>query len=157
MNFEFMGSIVPNVAQVSFTKDVKSGAAGSINYGDLVRPDDGNPGYVKKGVNADTATLFSTCYYAISTSTDTAAADGTVEVLYCPSMLLKGTATTPANLLQAVIDTRVTLDVAGDAQTIDENDTGTGFMRIQRPVGGVANFDTTNGYGVMVVVNEPLN
>jgi len=153
MNFEYRGVVEGSASPVSMKKDVKSGAVGSINFGDLVRADDGNPGYVKKGANGDTLTLAPKAFYAISTSTDTAGADGYVYVLSGDNMVLSGTATTPANLSQARIDTSVTLDTSGDAQTIDENDTTTGFMKIRRPIAGASGFDTTNGYGVEVVVN----
>jgi hypothetical protein len=157
MDFRYKGSIYPNITATEEVKDVKSGTAASIASGDMVRVDDGNPGYVKLGANGDTSTLTPRAFLAISASDETAGADGTVKVISCPGMVLEGTATTAANLLQAVIDTRVTLDVAGGVQTIDENDTTTGFMRILRPAGGAANFDTTNGRGVEVVVNEALN
>ncbi len=157
MDFRFKGSLYANQQAICETKDVKSGAAASIDEGDIVRLDDGNPGYVKKGANGDTSTLTPVCYLAISASTDTAGADGTVKVIHCPGMILEGTATTPANLLQAVIDTRVTLDVDTSVQYIDENDSTTGFMRIRRPEGGASKFDTTNGRNVEVVVNECLN
>ena len=139
------------------TKDVKSGAAASIEVGDLVRDDDGNAGYVKKCANGDTSTLVPRCYIAVGASTDTVAADGTVQLLTGPQMVIEGLATTPANLLQAVIDTKVTLDVAAGVQKVDENDTTTGFMRILRPdvgtAGGASGFDTTVG-SIKVVVNE---
>jgi hypothetical protein len=157
MNFRFKGSLIPNAAVVSVTKDVILGGAATIKAGDIVTPDDSNPGYVKKGANGCTSAIATTCYWAAADSDETAAADGTVELLWCPSMVLEGTAATAGNLLQAVIDTRVTLDTSGATQKIDENDTTTGFMRILRPVGGAAKFDTTNGRNVEVCVNEPLN
>ena len=158
MDFRFDGSEIPNVGPVSVVKDVVSGTAASIDEGDLFREDDGNPGYVKKCANGDTDTLtLNRVYYCTKQSTETAGADGTVQGIWCPSMRLKGTPTTPANLLQAVIDTRVTLDVSGGTQKIDENDTTNGFMRIVRPEGGASNFDTTNGYDTLVIVNEHQN
>ena len=139
------------------TKDVKSGAAASIEVGDIVRDDDGNAGYVKKAANGDTSTLAPRTYIAVKASTDTVAADGVVELLTGQEMVLEGLSTTPANLLQAVIDTKVTLDVAAGVQKVDENDTTTGFMRILRPevgkAAGASGFDTTNGV-IKVVVNE---
>lgn len=135
-------------------KDVKSGTTSSITPGDIFRADDGNAGYVKLGANGDTSTLAPEVFLAISTSTETASADGYVFGLFMKEMVLLGTATTPANLIQAVIDTKVTLDVSAGTQTIDENDTTTGFMRILRPQTGVAGFDTTNGRDVEVLVNE---
>jgi hypothetical protein len=154
MDFRFKGSLVADNQLVCLKKDVKSGTAASIATGDMVRDDDGNAGYVKLGANGDTSTLTPRAYLAVSASTETAGADGYVYVIFCKSMVLEGTSTTAANLLQAVIDTKVTLDVAAGVQTIDENDTTTGYMRILRPVGGASKFDTTNGRGVEVCVNE---
>ena len=153
-NFRFKGSEIPNVVATSVVKDVKSGTAGSILVGDVFRLDDGNPGYVKKGANGDTSTLNPIVYFCTKVSTETAGADGVVHGITCPKMVLEGTAATPANLLQAVIDTKVTLDVSSTVQKIDENDTTTGYMRIRRPEGGASDFDTTNGYNVEVVVND---
>lgn len=154
MDFRQNGSEIPNVGPVSVVKDVKSGGAATIAVGQLFREDDGNAGYVKLCANGDTDTLTKNrVYLCTKASTDTAAADGVVHGIWCPSMRLEGLCTTPANLLQAVIDTRVTLDVSGSVQKVDENDTANGFMRIVRPEGGAANFDTTNGV-LTVIVNE---
>lgn len=158
MDFTVLGSLSGHEV-VGVTKDVIAGVVGSIVAGDLVVPDDGNAGYVRLGANGDTSTIALRTYVAVSTSTDTVAADGTVELVWAPNMVLQGTATTPANLIQAVIDTKVTLDVAAGVQTIDENDTTTGFMRIMRPLGtngsagGVGDFETTSGV-MQVIVNE---
>lgn len=157
MDFRFKGSLYANQQAICETKDVKSGGAATIDEGDIVRLDDGNPGYVKKGADGDTSTLTPICYLAVSASDETPGADGTVKVIHCPGMILEGTARTAGNLTQARIDTRVTLDVSSSIQYIDENDTTTGYMRIRRPEGGAANFDTTNGRNVEVVVNEALN
>lgn len=151
-DFQYKGSLSQD-RFITLTKDVKSGTAASIAIGDLVRDDDGNAGYVKLGANGDTSTLAPRVYLAVSASDETAGADGTVEVIYAKDMILEGTATTPANLTQAVIDTKVTLDVSTGVQKIDENDTTTGFMRIRRPHRGAAYFDTTNGV-CEVIVNE---
>jgi len=158
MYFKFKGSLYNAPTAPAEPLDVKSGTSASINPGDLVRIDDGNPGYVKKCADGDTNTLcLEKVWLAVSDSTESAGADGTVYAITCPHMVLSGTATTPANLLQAVINTRVTLDVSTGVQTIDENDTTNGFMRILRPAGGAASFDTTNGYNVDVVVNEAVS
>jgi len=154
-NFQFDGSISPNAAVVSVVKDVVAGTTASISVGDLFRTDDGNPGYVKLGANGDTDTLtLNRVYLCTKASDETAGVDGTVQGIWCPFMRLLGTATTPGNLAQSVIDTRVTLDLSGSTQTIDENDTTNGFMRIVRPATGYSEFDTTNGLNVAVVVNE---
>lgn len=137
----------------SVEKDVKAGAVGSIEIGDMVIPDDGNAGYVRKVADGEVSTDATRVYIAITNSTDTATADGVVTLEYAPGMIIEGTATTKANLVQAVIDTKVTVDVAAGVITVDENDTTTGFLRIARPAGGADNFDTTYGK-VLVIANE---
>ena len=157
MEFRFLGSKEPNAAVVSVVKDVVSGTAASIAIGQLFRADNSNPGYVMLCANGDTDALtLNRVYLCTKASDETAGADGTVKGIWCPYMRLLGTVTTPANLVQAVIDTRVTLDVGGGVQKIDENDTATGFMRIARPLVGVDGFDTTNGYDTEVIVNETV-
>lgn len=135
---------------------VVAGTDASIAVGDIFRLDDGNAGYYKKGANGDTITLTKNrACLCTKASTETASADGWVEGITGPGLRLKGTATTPANLAQSVVDTWVTLDVSTGVQTIDENDTTTGFMRIAQPPEGItAGFDTTNGYDTVVVLNE---
>ena len=158
MNFRHDGSEIPNVGPVSVTKDVITGTAASISVGHLFREDDGDAGYCKLCANGDTDTLTKNrVYLCTKASNETALADGTVEGIWMPSMRLKGTPTTPGNLVQAVIDTRVTLDLSGTTQKIDEDDTTNGFMRIVRPEGGADNFDATNGYDTLVIVNEHEN
>jgi len=144
---------VESASVVTEVKDVKLGGTASIEIGDMVVPDDGNAGYVRKVANGDTSTIATRVYRAVSASNETASADGTVKVQYARNMRLHIKATTPANLTQARIDTKVTVDVANGVITADEDDTTTGFMRIERPQGGAANFDTTNGQ-ITVVVNE---
>ena len=157
MDFKFDGSEIQNVSPVSVVKDVKSGTVGSIAVGQLFRVDDSNPGYCKLCANGDTSTLtLNRVYLCTEASDETASADGTVKGITAPSMRLLGTVTTPGNLAQSVIDTRVTLDVSSGVQTIDENHTTDGFMRIVRPEGGASSFDTSNGYDTAVVVNECL-
>jgi len=157
MDFRFLGSKIPNTAPVGVVKDVILGTAASISVGQLFRLDNGDAGYAMLCANGDTDTLtLNRVYLCTKASDETAAADGTVEGIWAPSMRLLGTVTTPANLLQALIDTRVTLDVAGGVQKIDENDTTNGFMRIARPLTGAAGFDATNGYDTEVIVNETV-
>ena len=69
---------------------------------------------------------------AATDSTDTVAADGEVYVFDDPNYIFTGKATTFTNLATTSILTEVTLDVDGSttAQTIDENDTTTGTLRI---------------------------
>jgi len=158
MDFRLDGSEIPNVGPISVVKDVILGTTASISVGHLFRTDDGNPGYVKLCANGDTDVLtLNRVYLCTKASDEVAGTDGTVHGIWMPSMRLLGTPTTPANLAQSVIDTRVTLDLSGTTQKIDENDTSDGFMRIVRPEGGVDNFDTTNGYDTLVIVNEYEN
>jgi hypothetical protein len=59
----------------------------------------------------------------VKASTETAGAAGTVSVLHSPAgLVLRGTPTTPANLAVAVLFDRVTIDVTGTTQTVDEDD-----------------------------------
>lgn len=109
--------------------DVKSGTVSSIKPGQLVIRDGSNAGYVAKGTDGLTNAAI-VVGIAASTSTETAAADGKVLVESAPFLLVRGYATTPANLAQAVKLTAVTLDVSSDDFTIDENDTTNGFIRI---------------------------
>ena len=151
-NFRFKGTLYGAQAN-TVVESVKSGTTASIAKGDLVTPDDGNAGYVKKGANGATATIAVRTYLAVSASTETSGADGTVTLVTAPNMVLEGTATTPGNIAQAVLNTKVTLDVSNGVQTVDENDTSTGFMRILRPDEGVGGYSTTTGI-IRVAVNE---
>ena len=128
-NFRIRGTT--DGSPVQYRKfDVKAGSAGSIPLGSLVIQDAGNAGYVKfapDGTNSDSIWIG----IASTTSTDTASADGVVEVAYSiAGLVVEGTATTPGNLAQALELTRVTLDVTSTTQTIDENDTTKGVMQI---------------------------
>lgn len=151
-NFRFKGTLNGEQAN-TVVESVKAGTTASIAIGDLVTPDDGNAGYVKKGANGATSTIAVRTYLAVSASNETSGADGTVTLVTAPNMVLEGTATTPGNIAQAVLNTKVTLDVSNGVQTIDENDTTTGFMRILRPDAGVGEYSTTTGI-IRVAVNE---
>jgi len=110
--------------------DVKSGAAASIEVGDLVTVDDGNAGYVKKAADG-ASNAREWVGRACKASTDTASADGVVEVEFAPSgLIVRGLVTTVGNLAQTIIGTRVTLDVASGVQKVDENDTTNGVLRV---------------------------
>jgi len=153
-NFRLRGSLNGEDI-VGVVKDVVSGTAASISIGDLVVPDDGDAGYVRLIADGEVIAAAYRVYLAVSDSDETAGEDGTVKLLYAPNMVLEGTAATPANLAQAVIDTIVTVDVSGDDITVDENDTTNGFLRIKRPEGGAGNFDTDDG--IMEVIANPTN
>lgn len=66
-----------------------------------------------------------------SKDTVTASADGVVFVYDDPNTTFVGRPTTSANLASTIINTKVTLDVSGDVQTVDENDTTKGVMLIK--------------------------
>lgn len=68
---------------------------------------------------------------AASKDTVTASADGVVFVYDDPNTTFVGHPTTPANLATSIIGTQVTLDVAAGVQTVDENDTTKGVMKIK--------------------------
>jgi len=117
-------------APVVRTFDVKSGSAASIAIGDLVIVDGGNAGYVAKAGDGAASTS-RWIGKAVTTSTDTASADGVVDVEFHPSgLVVRGLATTPGNFAQAIKNTRVTLDVSGGVQKVDENDTVNGVLTI---------------------------
>lgn len=104
------------------TFSVASGAANSISVGDIVEIANG---YAAKSANGGCAAGNILTGLAISESTDTVAADGAVDVLFHPSgLIVEGLATTAANLVTGVIFDKVTLDVAGGTQKVDENDAG---------------------------------
>lgn len=108
--------------------DVEAGSAGSIAVGDLVTA--GNAGYVAKGANG-AANSVVWIGKAVSDSNETASANGTVEVEFSPAgLIVRGKPTTAGNLAQAIIGTKVTLDVSSGTQTVDENDTTNGILTV---------------------------
>lgn len=125
--------------------DVVSGAAASIAVGDLVTIDDGNAGYVKKAADGASSALqwIGRC---VKNSTDTTTAAGVVEVEFSPAgLIVRGAPTTASNLAQAIIGTRVTLDVTASVQTVDENDITSGVLR-------VLDYDSTSGEETIDVI-----
>jgi hypothetical protein len=63
--------------------------------------------------------------WAITASTETSGAAGTVDVMLSPQgLILRGVATTPGNLDASTLYDKVTLDESTGTQTIDENDPG---------------------------------
>ena len=121
-NFEYKGVIA---GQEPENRDfnVASGTTSSIVPGDIVVIADGFAAKVANGGAAAGNLLLG---LARSTSTETTTAAGTVNVDYHPSgLIVRGVATTPANLAAAVLFDKVTVDVDGNGvQTIDENDAG---------------------------------
>lgn len=78
---------------------------------------------------------------AKTTSTETASADGTVEIyMPLPGLVYEGKATTAANVdtaakISALCGDRVTVDVSGTTVTVDEND-GDGVAKALLITGG---------------------
>ena len=81
---------------------------------------------------------------AAGPSDETAAAAGTVLVYRAPMLKFSAFATTPGNLAAGTLLTKVTLDVSGENFTIDEDDTVSGFVEIEKQV------STTTGECVCV-------
>lgn len=90
---------------------------------------DSTAGYVKLAADG-TDTDDTIVGVAATDSTQTASADGVVYVYDDPDLVIRGKATTPGNLAQAVKLTSCTLDVSSGVQTIDENDTTKGAFTI---------------------------
>jgi hypothetical protein len=67
---------------------------------------------------------------AVSTSTNTASADGYVYVVDQPTATFVARPTTSANLASTIRNTKVTMDVTSGVFTIDENDTTNGVFLI---------------------------
>lgn len=107
---------------------VASGTTSSIAIGDPVTIANGYAAKVSDGGG----TSGQLNGLAVSTSTETAGADGTVEVLFSEAgLIVQGTATTPGNLVTAVLFDKVTFDVSGGGDvTVDENDAGGGQILI---------------------------
>jgi len=61
----------------------------------------------------------------------TATADGIYLVYDAGSTAFKGPVTTSGNLATSLLQTKVTLDVTANDQTIDENDTSSGVLYIE--------------------------
>ena len=115
---------------------VKAGTANSITPGMLVIKDGSNPGYWKAAATGATISLAVQSGVAISTSTDTAAADGTVTIITAPVIYAKMYALTPANLTTAMFGVKYCLSVSSGAYTVDQGTPTNGFINI-------VNFDNT--------------
>lgn len=135
---------------------VYQGAAATITPGDMLVPDNSYDGYWRIAANGEASTYATEVAVASSTSTEGVATNGTVEAHKGPNMRIAMTATTPANLSQAVAGDYVTLDVSAGVQTADENDVTNGFLEIENPETskpGSDSFDTTNGE-IVVIANS---
>lgn len=120
---------VGGVSPETRTFAVASGTTSSIAQGDPCIVANGYAAAVADGGGVNTGSeLFG---LAISTSTETVGAAGTVQVTYCPSgLIVNATATTPGNLSAATLFDKVTIDVSGAVITVDENDTTNGAIMI---------------------------
>ncbi len=107
----------------------------AIKAGEMVIQDaSGDEEYVQIPANGDTnAKVW--VGLAVSNDTNSASADGVVYVVDALDAIFIGKATTWTNVSKAVMNTKVTLDVASTVQTLDENDTTDGMFLMQ-------NFDT---------------
>lgn len=146
-NFSFRG-VVGNNAPETGVFDVVAGAVATIAVGDIVVLADGYAALVANGGGTTGQRLG----LAISTSTDTVAAAGSVQVMFAPSgLVLQGKATTPGNLTTARKFDKVTIDVSGSTITVDEDDTTNGAVTIyQYPE---SDFATTGIINVILPFN----
>lgn len=126
MDFTYKGVVGGGEPEMR-TFDVASGAVASIAPGDIVVIADG---YAAKAADGE-GTSGQLLGLAVSTSTDAVATAGTVEVQFSPTgLIVQGLATTPSNLVTAVVFDKVTLDVAAGVIKVDENDAGAGQVLI---------------------------
>lgn len=124
-DFQYVGTL-GGASPETKNIDVVAGTTSSIAIGQLVTVANGYAAKVADGG----ATASGRYGLALTASTETASADGSVMVQFCPTgLLVMGTATTPGNLAQGVLYDRVTIDVSAGVQTVDENDP-TGVLTI---------------------------
>jgi hypothetical protein len=98
----------------------------AIKAGELVIQDtSGDEEYVQIPANGASNTAV-WVGLAVSNDTNSASADGIVYVVDALDAEFIGKATTWANVTKAVMNTKVTLDVASTVQTLDEDDTTNG-------------------------------
>lgn len=116
---------VPNVFPISL--DVKSGTVSSIKAGTLVVKDGSNAGYVAAAADG-TASTAVVVGVAASDSSETASADGQVNVYSDANLIATMFAKTPANLVQSMKYAKYILDVTGADTTLDQATTTNGFI-----------------------------
>lgn len=117
-NFNLIGT-VDGSQPIEKEFAVVAGTTSSCLVGDIVVCTNG---YAVKSANGGCA---GAGIYALVTelSTETVGANGVVKTVFSPNgLILRGVPTTPANLAVALEYDRVTLDVAGTVQTVDEDD-----------------------------------
>lgn len=108
---------------------VKSGTVSSIIPGYLVIKDGSNAGYAAAapdGTDTDDTILG----VAVSTSTETASADGVVEVVTAPRLLVQIFAKTPGSLATSLLLDNYALDVTSGNYTLDQGTTAKGIFRL---------------------------
>lgn len=125
-------------SQIVSVHRYRTKAGSAIKAGELcIQGVSGDEKYAKVAVDAsDTDDIW--IGLAASNDTATASADGYIDIYDDPDAVLIGKATTSANLTDAILNTKVTLDVASSVQTVDENDTTKGCLC-------VIDYDTSRG------------
>ena len=126
------------VPTFTYSLPVKSGTVSSVLPGYLVIKDGGNAGYVKAAPNA-TASTSVVLGIACSTSSETAAADGTVDIITAPTLTVALKAKTPGNLTAAMPFAVYILDVTAGSYTLNQGTTVNGIFRL------ISYDNTTNG------------
>ena len=129
-NFQYAGTLgTGGVGPATKTFAVDAGAVQSINLGDLVVV---TAGLAAKVANAGMASA-GKYGLAVSNSTDTVGADGTVDVMFTPvGLIVTGTASgipTEANLF-----TPFKINVSSGVQTVDLSDVGVATLWSPTPL-----------------------
>lgn len=109
---------------------VKAGAAASIKAGYLVIVDGSNAGYCKAAPDG-TVTTDLVLGVAVADSTDTASADGVVQIQSAPVLLVRIKAKTPGSLASTLVLTnKYQLDVTNGNYTLDQGTTTNGIFTL---------------------------
>jgi hypothetical protein len=123
--------------------NVAAGAIGTITAGDICIYLNGSWAKLATGEGA----VAGRYGLAMSTSTDTVGAAGLVKIAYHPSgLIVRGVPTTPGNLAQTILGDIVSVDVAGDVQTIDENAAGVLLVTAYDATSGSESIDVVLPY-----------
>ena len=118
------------VHTLQMTFPVKAGAAASIKAGYLVIVDGSNAGYAKAAPDG-TVTTDLVLGVATSDSTDTASADGVVQIQSAPVLLVRIKAKTPGSLAATMVLTnKYQLDVTTGNYTLDQGTTTNGIFTL---------------------------
>ena len=119
-----------NVATFPVKLPVYAGAASSIKAGMLVITDGSHAGYWKAAPDATDTDTFVNAAVAAGDSTETASANGVVEVIVAPRLMVEVLAKTPANLTAAMKGVAFILDVSGGDYTLDQATSTKGIFNI---------------------------